>query len=141
MSSTRLEGVTDSRLSSPRFLLGVQIVVWVIVAIVFAINIGLASGAEAHPMCPSVLTALKNQPNGIPVNGVGLAEGLIGIGSLWYLTGALAWVYTRWPKYFLSFRVTTGRIFGPSARKAGLIVLTTGLLLLPILQLGCTLSD
>lgn len=125
---------------SPRFLLVVQIIVWLVVAIVFAFSIDLARGNEIRPTCPSVLSALTNQEHGFPFNLLGLAEGLIAIGFLWFLTGLLAGLYSRFPRFFLSIRVRIGRTFGPSARRAGPLVMAAGVILLLVLQIGCEVS-
>ncbi len=126
-------------MTSPRFLLGVQIVVWTIVFIVLAATANLARGDDALPMCPSVYDALTRSAS-LPANLAGFGLGLIFIGTLWFLSGVLAWVYTRWPRFFLSIRVATGRTFGPSARIAGIFVMTTGLFLLVGIQVGCEIS-
>lgn len=126
-------------LSSPRFLLGVQAIVWTVVFIVFAVNIDLANGDEALPICPNVYDALTRSES-VPANILGFGVGLIAIGFMWFLTGLLAWVYTRWPRFFLSFRVATGRIMGPTARIAGIFVMTAGIFLLVGAQVGCALS-
>ena len=124
-------------LSSTRALLVVQAIIWTIVLIVFAWRGNLAHGDDIYPTCPSVLTALRNQHQGVPFNLLGLAEGLIFIGFLWFCSGLLAGAYSKWPRFFLSFRVSAGRVFGPSARRAGPVVMLAGCLLLVALQVGC----
>lgn len=118
-------------------MLVVQAIIWLVVAIVMAWRFDLAHGDEIYPTCPSVLTALGNQSNGFPFNLLGLGEGLIGIGFLWFCSGLLSGAYSRWPRFFPTFRVITGRQMGPSARRAGPVVMAVGFVLLVSLQIGC----
>jgi hypothetical protein len=129
-----------SRWAAPGFLLWVQAVVWLVVALVMALTVDLVRGPEKPPMCPNVFSALGDQGGGIPFDLIGLSEGLIFIGFLWFLSGVLAWVYTRYPRFFLSIRVSTGRVMGPTARRAGLIVMAAGVALLCGVQAGCLVT-
>lgn len=127
-------------LDSPRMVLAIQAITWTIVFLVLIWRVDLARGDEAHPICPSVVTALANQQHGFPFNLLGLAEGLVFIGFLWFCSGLLAGAYSRWPRFFLTFRVIAGRAMGPSARRVGPLVMLAGVLLMAGLQIGCDVT-
>ena len=129
--------MTEPRPLSPRVVLWTQIVTWSVFFLIMAVR--LPAPPHPVPLCPSVWGSFTGS-GGIPRNWAGIAFGITATGVLWYLSGVLAWVYGRWPRYFFVFRVLAARAMGPMARKLGLIVTGTGLALGVLLQVGCELT-
>lgn len=128
----------DIRSPSPRVIFRTQVITWSIVFVIFAVTLPV-TGPEVVPMCPSILGSLTGS-GGIPANGAGFAFGVVAIGTMWFLSGLLAWAYTRWPRFFLSISVMVGATMGPMARKAGPIVMGAGILVGVLMQAGCELA-
>lgn len=122
---------------SERAVFWTQIITWSVLFLFFAWR--MPEPPHEVPTCPSVLTSLT-ETVGIPKNWAGLSVGLVILGFIWYLSGWLAWAYTRWPRFFLSTRVLVGGVMGPMARRMGLAVMGIGVVFGFLLQLGCEIS-
>lgn len=112
-------------------------ITWSVVFVVLAI--AMPEPDQEVSVCPSVLTSLTDS-GGIPKNAAGFAFGVVAIGFMWWLSGLLSLVYTRWPRFFISLRVLAGSAMGPSARRIGPLVMGAGVLFGLVLQLGCDVT-
>lgn len=127
---------TEPGLLSPRAQLITQGCTWLVLAIIFAFRIPLATGDEIYPLCPFVLDQIFNS-DGYPVTPAGYAAALVAIGVGWFFTGVLMLIVRRWPKAFLTFRVLAARTGAPVALRAGVVTTSVGAAFLVALQLTC----
>lgn len=120
-------------------------ITWSVVFVVLAIampqpdQIAMPQPDQEVSVCPSVLASLTDS-GGIPKNAAGFAFGVVAIGFMWWLSGLLSLVYTRWPRFFISLRVLAGSAMGPSARRLGPLVMAGGIGLGLLLQVGCAVT-
>lgn len=121
---------------SPRALLITQGSTWLVLAIIFGLRIGLATGDEVYPLCPFVLDQIFKS-DGYPVSPAGYAAALVAIGVGWFLTGVLMLIQRRFPRFFLWMEVMVSRTGAPVALQAGLVTFAVGASFLGALQLTC----